>query len=651
MKTGLRLWITIFLVIVLTGIVNPAAAANPTFSDISRHWARESINNVAALGHLSGYPDGTYRPDNSMTRAEFVTALISCLGAEHNDTITSNFNDTTKHWAKTQINEAVRRGILKPWEYPNGLKPDGAVKRSEVAAMLVRASGKTSAAKVSFKDNATIQQSDYRDYIRIACATKLMSGYTDGEFKPFNNMTRGQVAAVLANFLGLGTTVSAPSNPTNSGWSIVVDGNSYDLATTPVYFKSGYTDIKITSIASANGKLVFNNTYSFPIDSGTGNLDLVIYNTVYTVSKMSINNNQLLISSSSTRLNNISVGDYKYDASFVRLYISQTNGEHYLSDAALLDQYTLKIDGKTYDLTSKKVTIVLGDKYYDIKKIIFSSTITSLQLSETDAVVLDGLRTSDISEIWDGNNELDMDRVDQIDFVVNHSMYRLSQVTIDASGNFTAGGTNYPCSEVTMIIDGSYYKINSITMYKGKFIINADEDEAGNLVLFNNEYRLASEIRIIKDSSSYTLDQVIIVDRNLIRIGGKQYTEDSVKCRFNNKVYDIDEIDYDTEYDIPTIEAAESSDYAGAYQPNKYTFYYNDAVYQTGTDNAAIYVKGAYRKFSLINIIDPGHFSYNDDTYDMIDSHICIGTKYFDVIDTVWHGQSQTFDLYLEKQD
>lgn len=652
MKKGFRLWVTIFLVIFLASVADPATAVSPAFSDITGHWARGAITSVAALGHLNGYPDGTYRPDNSMTRAEFVTALISSLGAEHNDTITSNFNDTTKHWAKTQINEAVRRGILKPWEYPFGLKPDGAIKRSEVAAMLVRAKnlGNTTA-KVTFKDDATIEQSDYRDYIRTACAEKLMSGYPDGEFKPFNNMTRGQVATVITTFLGISNPVSNPAEPSPTGWSLVVEGNYYDVSTTPVYFKSGFTDIKVTSIASATNRIIFNSTYSFPLNSTTGNPELVIHNTVYTVSKISVNGYQVLISSSSSRLNNVTIGDHKYDASFVRLYISNTNGEHYLGDATLLDQYTLKINGQTYDLTRTKITIVLGEKYYDIKKVIFSPTVTSLELAETDAVVSSGLNVSSISAILVGNNSINMDAVKRIDFIVNHSIYSLSQVTIDASGNFTADSNNYPCSDVTMIIDGSYYQINTITMYKGKFMIYAEQDQDGNRVLFNDEYQLASEILIIKNDISYTLDQVMIVDRDLIRIGGKQYAVDSsVKCRFGNKVYDIDKIDYDTVYDMVNIKATEADDYTGAYQPDKYIFYLNNAVYQDGINsNVTIYANGAYRRFDLININDPSHFSYNNYTYNTINSRVSIGTQFFTIIDTAWHGQSQTFDIYLKK--
>lgn len=658
MKKKNRLGATVCLVIFLVGVIAPTAIAATSFSDIKGHWARESIIRLAGLGHLKGYPDGTFRPDNSMSRAEFVTALIACLGADHKDTITSNFNDTTHHWAKTQINEAVRRGILKPWEYPNGLKPDGAIKRSEVAAMLVRASGKSAGnSKVTFKDDTAVQQSDYRDFIRTACAEKLMAGYPDGEFKPFNNMTRAEVTTVLSTFLGISSPAPSPNPnpnpvlPNSSGWSLVIEGNYYDPATTPVYIKTGFNDVRITSIFAFSDRVLFNNTYSYSLDSSTSNLQLVIHNNIFDVSKLSVKGNQLLISSSAMRLNTVTVGDHKYSSDFVKLYISNTNGDYYLSDAILLDQYTIKIGSKSYDLARHKITIALGEKYYDIKRVILNPTLTSLELAETDPVISSGLSVSSFSAIIAGKTSLDLDAIKDIDFIIDRSMYSLDQVTIDASGNFTADGDNYSCTEATMIINGTFYRINSITMFKGKFMVYAEADEKGDRIVFNEEYRYASEVQIIKNNISYDLDRVIVVDRNLIRIGGKQYKVDaSVKCRFNNKLYDIDRINYDTKYEMVIITATESSDYVPAYQPRDYVFYLGNTIYQDGlSDDVTIYVNGSYRSLDAIDITDPGHFTYRDDTYSLFNTRLRIGNKEFNIVDTAWHGQSQIFDLYLKK--
>ena len=58
------------------------AAAEGGFSDIANHWARESIERAAALGWINGYEDGTFRPDNAITRAEAITMINRVLNRD-----------------------------------------------------------------------------------------------------------------------------------------------------------------------------------------------------------------------------------------------------------------------------------------------------------------------------------------------------------------------------------------------------------------------------------------------------------------------------------------------------------------------------------------------------------------------------------------
>ena len=58
------------------------AAAEGGFSDIANHWARESIERAAALGWINGYEDGTFRPDNAITRAEAMTMINRVLNRD-----------------------------------------------------------------------------------------------------------------------------------------------------------------------------------------------------------------------------------------------------------------------------------------------------------------------------------------------------------------------------------------------------------------------------------------------------------------------------------------------------------------------------------------------------------------------------------------
>jgi hypothetical protein len=62
-------------------LVFPATALGAKeFSDTKGHWAISYIQDLADQGYINGYPDGTFKPDRTMTKAEFTTALIGSLG-------------------------------------------------------------------------------------------------------------------------------------------------------------------------------------------------------------------------------------------------------------------------------------------------------------------------------------------------------------------------------------------------------------------------------------------------------------------------------------------------------------------------------------------------------------------------------------------
>ncbi|MCI5604047.1 MAG: S-layer homology domain-containing protein, partial [Clostridia bacterium] len=78
------------------------------FSDVSNHWAAGYINALAQKGIIGGYEDGTFRPDDYVTRAEAVTMINRALGREADINAQNPFSDVTpEHWAYNQILEAA----------------------------------------------------------------------------------------------------------------------------------------------------------------------------------------------------------------------------------------------------------------------------------------------------------------------------------------------------------------------------------------------------------------------------------------------------------------------------------------------------------------------------------------------------------------
>ncbi len=650
-----KLFVSLLLVSFLVTAMLPAPAAAVQFPDVKDHWAETYINSLSGAGYIKGYPDGTFKPDNPMTRAEFTTLLISSMGLKPQAAAANSFSDISKHWGKNFINEAVKKGILVPSEYPDGLVPDGNIKRSEAAAMLVRALDEKpdTGALPPFTDKANVEKSMYKAYIKKAFDLKLLSGFPGGEFLPFTDMTRAQVAKVLTDFLNLYDGTSPITTvPSVSGdiTDIAVGDEKFVLGQSPVIFKFAYSSVPLNSITVAGDQVTINGTYNFFINSPLGNPDLIINNNLYKISKYTISGSILVGFPQSHNIDSLEVGGYKYNTDFVQLFVNSAYGDYYLSDLDIIDQYNVKVAGKAYSLTNDRLTISLGGKFYDITRINLSAASNPLILSETDRVIVEGMRMADISAIFVDDDTLSLDDIDEIEFMIDKEMYDLDEVTIDASGNFTAGRETYDFDEVYMYIDGQTYSIEDIELYRDRFIFYCDESSSADLVIVNDKYRDVEDVEIIKGNTVYDLEEVLVISRNLVRIGSKQYKVDSTfKARMDGKTYDIDRIDYDLRQDIVKMDLTESDDFVLGNQPDRIIFYVDDAKYQDGVNNdTEIYVARRWIDFDKITILDPGTFSYNGRNYDLIDSEIRLDDDEFVVVDTSWTGYRQIFSLFME---
>jgi hypothetical protein len=107
------------------------------FPDVQDHWANYEINLAYAHDLIQGYPDGTFRPDQEITRAEAMTILGRMLEKGYGQADLSIFSDQSKipAWAKTHVATLVELGVV------NGsggqLRPGASVTRAEVSKMLL----------------------------------------------------------------------------------------------------------------------------------------------------------------------------------------------------------------------------------------------------------------------------------------------------------------------------------------------------------------------------------------------------------------------------------------------------------------------------------------------------------------------------------
>lgn len=125
---------------VLLGLVISVSTANAKqFSDMTEeHWAYPQINQLAKEGIVVGYPDGTYKPDAEITRAEFASMVVKALKQQDADiTDVINFSDVPKdNWAWPSIQRAVRFDLIHETD-DNNFRPNDSVTRAECLEIVV----------------------------------------------------------------------------------------------------------------------------------------------------------------------------------------------------------------------------------------------------------------------------------------------------------------------------------------------------------------------------------------------------------------------------------------------------------------------------------------------------------------------------------
>ncbi len=179
-------------------VFSTPSPSSTALADIEGHWAAPHIKEMYSSGVIGGYPDGSFRPDNHITRAEFVTMLVKSFQLEASST--QVFADTAQHWARDYIAIANAREIVKGYS-DTLFGPDDYITREQMAVMIAQAAQLSvdSAAK-NFADQEEIAPWA-RDAVAKASSQGIINGYPDNSFKPKGKATRAEAVTVLAKSL------------------------------------------------------------------------------------------------------------------------------------------------------------------------------------------------------------------------------------------------------------------------------------------------------------------------------------------------------------------------------------------------------------------------------------------------------------------
>jgi hypothetical protein len=204
----------LLLVFTLSTFVAGVNAANANFKDLKGdHWAYSAIQSAITMGALSGYPDGSFKPSNNITRGEFASALSRLIKLPVPSAEEEAFTDIkTDHWAKEAVERLVRLSIIKKEDYSSGFNPSEPLTRYEMFKWMVSALTVDSPSfKQALKDTegTLVPFVEYYKggikeekipYVAVARGVSLTKGFPDGTIGLDKKTTRAEVAVVMNTY-------------------------------------------------------------------------------------------------------------------------------------------------------------------------------------------------------------------------------------------------------------------------------------------------------------------------------------------------------------------------------------------------------------------------------------------------------------------
>ena len=192
-----KVWTAVLALLAVLLLGGLASAAK--LSDVSTSWAKADIEALMKDGIISGYPDNTFRPEHPVTRAEFARILSKAFHYEPSGR--NNFSDIQNHWAEKDINALVEKEIIQG--YPDGsFKPDTKISRAEMATMLTRAiklDGDFNGSQFGWWPSFEDVPEDHWAYNSVEIANRLgiVPSVIATRFQPERAANRAETAAMI----------------------------------------------------------------------------------------------------------------------------------------------------------------------------------------------------------------------------------------------------------------------------------------------------------------------------------------------------------------------------------------------------------------------------------------------------------------------
>jgi len=184
---------------------------NPVFKDAAGHWAEANLNRAASMGIIKGYTDGSFQPDKGITRAEFISMLMRSIPTGNPVTSSSNHFVDSKNaeWAYQAIEQAGQLGIVSG--YPDGsFRPNEWISREQMAVMIastLESKGIQSSDSMGYSDEKAIGVWA-KSAVSIVGESGIMLGRSNNKFDPSERATRAEAITALLRLIDVITSES-----------------------------------------------------------------------------------------------------------------------------------------------------------------------------------------------------------------------------------------------------------------------------------------------------------------------------------------------------------------------------------------------------------------------------------------------------------
>ena len=492
--------IFIISILIFTVIAKPSFA----FTDTENHWSKDTVLKMQDSKIVTGYEDNTFRPDDSMTRAEFVTVINRMLDLQEESSKyipDINRND----WYYSEIRKAVKVGIIEG-DLNGATHPEDEITREEAIVILSRAFKlkKTSSMPKGYSDIDEISNWA-RTEVYSAIKAGYLNGYEDGTLKPQKNITRAEALTLIYRIM--------PNILKTNVYTGLITGNTLLFA-----------DNIVLNNLTIDGNLVISNKAlsTLKLKDVTVKKNLIVMDDKHkNIENLNVNGNIYEFASHQETLNN---------------YINEEFGITFaLPQSAEIEVFS---EEKIIDYKQKDLIVINfeEDEEYYLKNI---NTISDIIINRYDNLYKEvengqfGFNKYQLFVDKNNNNLLVIKR--------DNIVYSLKFYNIESSNLVDNVIATIEFFETDKIIDTKIltYKNSKLSLkfsYKDKYVA---VDDSYNTNIINEEkrfFKLFIQVNTITDMQDYNLAEIKTLLTAIVNKDGEIKETDTFKIMNNNAI-------------------------------------------------------------------------------------------------------------------